>query len=99
MVLARKRGDRTDLTLAPWIRRDSLENETWFRRTRNWSIDVVHKDFLPSYIGDHISPFAERFGQLAINHQVELATGNAFAPGMGARLTHDPEHLAIRPRS
>jgi hypothetical protein len=72
------------LELTPWIRvvrHEARENEDDTERHKSFAIDVVHKDFFDSFISDHILPFAERFSQLAIEHHVELASGQAFLAG------------------
>jgi hypothetical protein len=47
------------------------------------AIDIVHRDFLTTYLSDHLEPFAERFRDRALRNDEVLATGKAFARGMG----------------
>jgi hypothetical protein len=76
----------TALTLTPWVRvvrHEYLEQAEKWDRDHLWAIDVVHKDFLTTYIHDHALPFAERFSDRALKHITELATRKGFVPGMG----------------
>jgi hypothetical protein len=47
------------------------------------AIDVVHKEFLPVYLEEHLLPFADRFAELALRHDEVLATAKGFVPGLG----------------
>ena len=74
-----------------------LKNVQWQRLWRNEpepdsfkaqfgqtsAIDIVHVDFLDEYLTGHVLPFAEEFAQRSHEHAEELATGLAFASGMG----------------
>jgi hypothetical protein len=75
-----------ELTLTPWarvIRHEYLDGRERRDHSRWFAIDIVHKDFLREYIDRHVMPFAQRIAQRALRHQEELATGLAFASGMG----------------
>jgi len=75
-----------DLTLLPWlrvVRHETEESPDWTHPTRLFAIDIVHKDFLQDYLDKHVLPFAEEFRRLVIKHQQVLASGQAFATGMG----------------
>lgn len=74
------------LTLLPWlrvVRHETEESPDWTHPTRLFAIDIVHKDFLKDYLDKHLLPFAQEFSKLAIKHQQVLASGEAFAAGMG----------------
>ncbi|GAB2590948.1 hypothetical protein [Microlunatus antarcticus] len=47
------------------------------------AIDIVHVDFLDEYLQSHLLPFGRAFAELAQTHAEELASGRAFARGMG----------------
>lgn len=93
--------DPPTLTLVPWIRvlrHEYSEEEPHWQREKLWTVDVVHKAFLGRYIDEHLLPFAKEFGQLAVKHQVEIATCEGFVSGMGARRELSiEEHLQPRP--
>jgi hypothetical protein len=100
MVAASIENGETILTLVPWIRiirHEYLEGANKFERNNMWPIDVVHKDFFPTYLGQHAIPFAERFSQLVLRHPDEVATGLGFISGMGNDSWKDIEGR-LRPR-
>lgn len=76
----------------------TVENVPWQRLWRNEpgsgagiarehgqtsAIDFVHIDFLEDYFKKHLLPFGREFAELAHSHAEELASGKAFAHGMG----------------
>jgi len=86
MIGARIEGAASTLQLLPWVRipRHHGLNLTGHEHRRNvFAIDVVHIDFLETYIRDHLMPFADEVGKRALKHDVELAEGQGFASGMG----------------
>jgi len=86
MVGVRVSEQSHDLTLLPWVRvvrHETDEIPDWHHRTRLFAIEIVHKDFLQDYLDKHLLPFAEEFSKLTIKHQQVLASGEAFATGMG----------------
>lgn len=86
MVSADFSGGKSDLKLLPWVRvvrHEYLSDQERWDRSKLWVVDVVHKDYLSRYVDDHLVPFAKRYATLALKHQEELATGKAFALGMG----------------
>lgn len=62
------------------------------------ALDVVHMDFLQEYLDDHLLPFAALFAERAVEHAEELASGRAFAPGMGAD-SRTALHTRLMPRT
>ncbi len=42
------------------------------------AIDIVHKNFIETYVSDHAIPFAERVSEKALKHATEIVTGEAF---------------------
>lgn len=94
MVGVRVSEQSHDLELLPWVRvvrHETDETPDWNHRTRLFAIDIVHKDFLQDYLGKHVLPFAEEFCKLVIKHQQVLASGKAFATGMGKYWSHNIE--------
>lgn len=74
----------------PWVR--VLKHETRgvderFGRDRTVAIDVVHKDFLGTYLNDHLHPFAEAFSVLLDRNKEHIAAGEGPAAGDEPRLT------------
>jgi len=85
MVGVRVLDKSNELGLLPWVRvvrHEYLEDLERWRRSKRLVVDIVHKDFFQKYIEDHVSPFANDFGALAMKHQKILATGRGFATGM-----------------
>jgi hypothetical protein len=79
---------RTTYELVPWVRlyrHDvNLEAKHPVDRDELYALDVVHRDWFHTYLDGHVFPFAKRFGELALMHHKELASGKAFASGLGA---------------
>ncbi len=74
-------------TLKPWIRvarhEYDRDSDQW-HKDRLWAIDVIHVDFLATYVEHHLMPFAKEFGSRALAHHKEMAEGKGFASGLGA---------------
>jgi hypothetical protein len=86
MIAASIKAGATILTPVPWmrvLRHEYAEVTERFRSNTMWVIDVVHKDFFPTYLNQHVLPFVERFSQRVLKHPDELATGLGFVSGMG----------------
>lgn len=99
MVAASVESGATELTLLPWVRvlRHEYDDEApRTEKNRVAVINVVHKDFLSEYLDNHLLPFAERFSERVLRHPTELATGRAFAAGMGANCWGEVE-TRLRP--
>lgn len=74
-----------ELELVPWVRvlRHEYDPDGHrYARDRVWEIDIVHCDFLETYLTEHLLPFATDFGTKVLGHTEELATGKAFVSGM-----------------
>jgi hypothetical protein len=100
MIVARRDAGATRLEFTPWIRvlrHEYSEAAEAFSRDRLWALDVVHKDFLETYLESHLIPFAEQFAGRVLAHPNEIATGEAFAEGMGADSWRDVESR-LRPK-
>lgn len=94
MIGVRISEQSNDLTLLPWVRVVRHETDELLdisHRTKLFAIDIVHKDFLKDYLDKHLLPFANKFSELAIKHQQVIASGEAFASGMGKNSWHDIE--------
>lgn len=87
MIVARKQPSGTSLDLAPWVRvlrHEYSADGKLGERDQMWAIDVVHRDYLDEYLTLHLIPFAKDFATTVLAHTTEIATGEAFAAGMGA---------------
>jgi hypothetical protein len=85
--------------LLPWIRvvrNESYEKEDQSERFKTYAIDVIHKDFLDTYLQEHLLPFANHFSDLALKHQTEIATGEGYATGLSKRWHPIEERLQPR---
>jgi hypothetical protein len=94
MVVARLQDGCTKLELVPWVRvvrHEATGEEQQVPRDRLWSVDIVHVDFLPTYLDAHLIPFAEEFSRRVLRHTTEIATGQAFVPKMGMNCWDDIE--------
>lgn len=87
LLTATTTPNETQYELVPWVRlyrHDvNVDADHRIKRDRLYAIDVVHKSWFSTYLTDHVMPFAHKFGELALSHHRELATGKAFATGFG----------------
>jgi hypothetical protein len=87
MVGVAIKDEKPEINLIPWVRvmrhETSASGERWWQRETMVAIDVIHKDFLESYINDHLLPFAKVFGKRVLSHQKELQSCEGFASGLG----------------
>jgi hypothetical protein len=86
MVGVRLTSSGVDVQLLPWVRvlqHQPCEGEHRWDRSRIHGIDVVHKDFLMTYLDQNALPFAQEFANLALEHGHVLAKGRGFVPSMG----------------
>ena len=70
----------------PWIRlsrHESYENEDWTERQKMFTIDVVHRNYFETYLEQHLLPFAKKLAKKILKHDTIIASGKAFAKGMG----------------
>jgi len=91
-VFLDKSGPKTQLL--PWVRvarHQPLNGAHSSERGTVLGVDVVHKDFLSTYVSQHVLPFAMSFANLALKHQHVLADAKGFAPGMGKDGWNDVE--------
>jgi hypothetical protein len=87
-----EKGEESLLT--PWIRlmrHESYESEDWTKRSTLYVVEILHKDYFPQYVNEHLLPFAEEFSALALKHHEEIASGRGFASGLGERFPDDFE--------
>lgn len=92
MVIARSESTGTELELSPWIRVDRHEyasGQDKFHRDRNFAIDIVHKDFLSTYLEQHLMPFANVYAERILRHGEELAVSEALVPGLSNLLVQN----------
>jgi hypothetical protein len=90
----------TVLESVPWVRvlrHEYASSNDKFRRDRYWAVDIVHKDYLNTYLGKSLMPFAEAFGKGVERHHREVASGHAIAAEMDTKGFVDIESR-LRPR-
>ncbi|MBK5543317.1 hypothetical protein JFT85_00865 [Pseudomonas sp. TH04] len=78
MVITRSDGE-TQFT--PWVRvtRHEYDGDNYDRnKSRFWAIDVVHEDYLSTYLDEHALPFAREFAEKVLKHDEELASCEGF---------------------
>lgn len=76
------------LLFLPWVRtvrHEYVEGAHWLDRGRSFAVDIVHKDFLQTYVENHVLSFAAEFSGLAIKHDKVLASGKGFVRGMNEK--------------
>lgn len=95
MVGVRVKEAGHDMILLPWVRvlrhQTPAKGEGKQHRNNTFAFDVIHKDFLPTYIDRYLMPFAEYFSKLALKHQDVLASNKGFVSGMGSNSWTDIE--------
>lgn len=100
MVGVRVQESSNELVFLPWVRtvrhEYSEESDRW-EKGHAFAVDIVHKDFLKTYIEKHVEAFASEFSNLVIKHAEVLASGKAFASGMGKAAFVDLEKR-LKPR-
>lgn len=101
MVAVTVDSEGSHLIALPWIRLMRHEYHSTaerFERERFCVLDIVHKDYLNSYLDDRLIPFALRFSERVLRHPTELASGQAFVSKMGEHGFNEVE-TRMRPRS
>lgn len=100
MVLLETTNAQPVARLTPWVRvaRHEYDKDTedW-RRDRLWALDIVHVDYLDTYVKEHLQPFAEEFSRRVLAHHEELATGRGFVSGLSAN-SHEDIESRLKPR-
>jgi hypothetical protein len=94
MVGVRVMDSGNEISLLPWvrlIRHEPHEGEHKFEKSQVLGIDIVHKDYLDTYIHQHVIPFAEEFSKLSLKHADILADSRGFVTGMGANWWNEIE--------
>lgn len=74
-----------DLEAVPWVRVQRYEPEVQpehWRSHRLLAYDVVHEDFLPTYLAS-LHDYTDQFAKAVAEHQEVLLTGRGFATGLG----------------
>jgi hypothetical protein len=88
MMGVRVQEGSNKLIFLPWVRtvrHEYFEGADWLERGRAFAVDIVHKDFLSTYVENHVQNFAAEFSGLAIKHDRVLASGKAFVSGMNEK--------------
>ncbi|MFD1122450.1 hypothetical protein ACFQ2T_08055 [Methylophilus flavus] len=86
MVGVRLEKDGVKNQLLPWVRvarHNPLDGERGIYGGTVLGIDIVHKDYLDTYIHQHALPFAREFSTFALKHHHVLADAKCFVSGMG----------------
>ena len=95
MVGVRVKEEGHEMILIPWVRvlrhQTPAKGEGKQHRNNTFAFDIIHKDFLPTYISDNLMPFAEKFSELALKHQDVLSSNKGFVSGMGKNSWTDIE--------
>jgi hypothetical protein len=54
-----------------------------YDRSQVYGIDIIHKEYLGTYVDQHVMPFANEFSRLVLKHPDVLANARGFVSGMG----------------
>ncbi len=74
-------GASHSLVLTPWVRlyrHEYFSQADRFDRQQLLAIDIVHKDFLDTYLTKHLDPFASRLADVAMKNHHVVADGQGF---------------------
>jgi len=77
-------GNYTEIL--PWVRivrHQPWKGENKAEQSQVLGIDVVRKDYLRTYVDQHVTPLAKEFSALALKHAHELADARGFVSSMG----------------
>jgi hypothetical protein len=89
MVVIEQSDVDNNLEMIPWVRVLREEVNVTYTGGHHkdsselYAIDIVHKDYLDSYMNQHLLPFAYTFAQRILKHQAEVSSSQAFVSGMG----------------
>jgi hypothetical protein len=90
MVGVKVAEEGNEAMLLPWVR--VVRHETRQLEGSGWSedkliaVDVIHKDFLTTYLEDHLLPFAESFSYTVEDHKQSIRRGTGQGVGGEPRL-------------
>ncbi|MFF2157186.1 hypothetical protein ACFVVQ_18000 [Paenibacillus chitinolyticus] len=85
MIGVKVNEGENELFFTPWVRvlrHEHDEEDSWIHKGKHFAIDIVHKDFLSSYLQDHLLPFSHEFGRLALKHAKVLVKGKGYIKGI-----------------
>lgn len=88
-------------SMSPWVR--LLRHEAGDAklgkndRGKTLAVDVVHRDFLESYIQDHLLPAARDFADKVLRHPTEVADCEGYVLAENARTMDYEPHLRPKP--
>jgi hypothetical protein len=94
MVGVRLTDSGTKTELLPWVRvvrHEPHDGHSKHDSTQVLGIDIVHKDYLGTYLDHHVMPFANEFTRLVLKHPDPLADTRGFVSGMGVNSWNDIE--------
>lgn len=86
MIGVRLTDSGSEFELLPWVRvvrHQPCRGNNKFERSNVFGIDIVHKEYLATYVEQHVNPFAKEFSQLAIKHAHVLSEARGFVTSMG----------------
>lgn len=94
MVGVRLTDSGTKSELLPWVRvvrHQPCDGSNKYDSSQVFGIDIVHKEYLRTYIDQHVMPFANEFSRLVLKHPDVLADARGFVAGMGENSWTDIE--------
>ncbi|PKV98740.1 hypothetical protein [Nocardia fluminea] len=95
-------GD-SSIEFKPWVRlwrHEPPATPNPFGDSDVSAIDFIHRDFLATYVHNHLLPFFDVFQEKISKHSKEVAAGEGFVPGLaGMRISDIEKHLSPRTKS
>lgn len=84
MLIADARKRPHDLALTPWVRISRQEiiadRHPSQRKVRFYAFDIVHLDFVPKFLDDHLLPFASEYAERVKRMQDVIQLGSGTVP-------------------
>jgi hypothetical protein len=81
MIVVKVGEKGNELELSPWVRVNRMtvsEPEDEKIRHKDFSFDVVHKDYLEKYMREYLLPLAYEFVRRVEKHEKELVSGKSY---------------------
>jgi hypothetical protein len=100
MIAADISDQGSQLTFVPWVRavrnEANEEGDHMHVRSHGYAIDIVHKQYFPTYLEEHVMPFATQFCERALLHAEVLAAGKGYSDNWAKRV-HGVKGCAFEP--
>lgn len=95
MVTVTMDGDESRMTHSPWIRVERFESlaaSTFYRRPLLSMFDVVHIEYLTTYLSE-VDRYGKKFAASVLSRQEVLAGARGIDQGLGHKVSFDPDRV------